>query len=171
MWSRKILIAGAAAALTVAFLSGCSSSLADKPETANGVYRNEANGETIVLQYTSMVERDKEKSPSYLTYATTANEKNTYNGKQIYSKLGNINIDSENNIFVINPFNGTKTSFGTYKTNEITLTEKFGMGLKDGTGTFKKTDEKLPSKEELSYNGFSAAAEQAHDWLAKKNKQ
>lgn len=159
MMHRKVVGLGIAVAVMTAMISGCSSSLADKPETANGVYVDEATNRVIVMTHVGFVEKDKERSPSYDTYTTAKDDKHRYKDKQIYNRVSNINVDSKNGIFVTNMFTGEKVTYGTYKPNEIKITQSLGIPQ----GTYKKTDEKIPTKEELSYNVWAVEADKIHD--------
>lgn len=180
--SKKKIFVGLVAAFAAAMISGCGSEpLSKNPEAANGVYLDEKTGNVLIVKHTQMVERPNDSYPFYKFYLTNKTNDEQFKNvdKQIYWTTNEKLIDKENKIYGadISLFGGDiikQTTYGKYDGNKIIIekpmfSEEWNNffsqpGIEGGgVGTYVKTKDPVPTREELSYDPFKASSDRKYN--------
>ena len=153
---NKILLT-VAIGMSLMAVTGCGSI---NPKDIEGAYKNDER--TYYLYHSGAIETgNKERIEKFEVYTTTP--KSNYKGKQYYDYTPNIIIDNEGNV-CDQEIIGGKQIIGKIDKNKLIITQaRIGFSASLSEGEYIKTDEKLPTKEELKYTSFKASAEKHRD--------
>lgn len=157
MKKLKMLITAAICGMAAMAITGCAGSTL-KPEQINGVYSN--GKQTYIAKFDSEVEiNTKEKMYAYKIYSDT-NKK--YKDNVIYTKRDFIISPKDGTLYKVEAFTGNMKKYGQIKDNKMTITLEDEV-IHLHVGEYPKTKDPIPDDKVLSYNGFSAAADQLKD--------
>ena len=137
----KKMICAAFCGLAVVTMAGCGEL---KPEQVNGVYKNDNN--TYVLVYET-------------------DNKSVYKDKHYYVE-SHLLVDQKGNLYDVD-IAGNKIMHGTIKDNTLNITKDIPFYIIK-TGEYKKSNDPIPSNDELSYTHAKAQSEATKEWLEKK---